>query len=106
MLLLLLACSGTPADSGLPRACDTGPTVTWETFGEGFFTTYCQPCHSATTPNRAGAPEGVDFDTNEQVRAQVDRVRVRVLEQLDMPVGGGVDEDDLLLLDRYLECGL
>lgn len=105
MLLLLLACAGTPADTA-PAGCDTGPHVTWDSFGEGFFTTYCQACHSETAPDRAGAPVGVDFDTEAEVRARVERVRVRVLEEATMPVGGGVYEDDRALLTQYLACGL
>ncbi len=104
--MLLLACAGPPADTGRDTTCDTGPDVDWHSFGEGFFATYCLACHSSTTPDRADAPIGVDFDTEAQVRAQADRVRVRVLDEATMPVGGGVSEDDLVLLDRLLECGL
>lgn len=106
LLALLLACSGPPADTGEPAGCDTGPDVSWHSSGEGFFLTYCNACHSATTDDRAGAPTGVDFDTEAQVRAQAERIRVRVLEEQTMPVGFGVDEDDLFLLDRLLTCGL
>ena len=104
-LLLLLACAGTPADTA-PAGCDTGPGVTWESFGEGFFLTYCRSCHSVAAPDRGGAPVALDFDTNLQVAEHADRVRVRVLEEGTMPVGGGVAEDDRALLARYLECGL
>ncbi|MFN7142292.1 MAG: hypothetical protein ACK4YP_00825 [Myxococcota bacterium] len=105
MLLLPLASVPPPPDTA-SAGCDTGPHVTWDSFGEGFFTTYCQACHSGTAPNRAGAPVGVDFDTEAQVRAQAERVRVRVLDEGTMPVGGGVYEDDRELLARYLACGL
>jgi uncharacterized membrane protein len=106
MLPLLLACTGTPVDTGLPAACDTGLDVTWHSFGDGFFRTYCQACHSGSAPDRSGAPAGVDFDTPEQVRAQAARIRARVLDEETMPVGGGVSAEDVVLLDRYLECGL
>jgi hypothetical protein len=32
------------------------------------------------------------------------RIRVRVLEQHDMPRGGGIPAEDLVLLERYLDC--
>ena len=108
MVLLLLACAAGPASDApeRPASCDTGPDVTWATFGEGFFTTYCLACHSATAPDRAGAPAGSNFDTEEDARAQAERIRVRVLEEGTMPLGGGVAEDDLVLLARLLDCGL
>lgn len=109
MFLVLLACAGAPADTaapGRPASCDTGLDVTWESFGEGFFATYCLACHSATTPDRAGAPAESNFDRVDEVRAQAAAIRARVIEEETMPVGGGVSEDDLLLLARLLDCGL
>lgn len=103
LLAALAGCTGVvPADSG--PACDSGINVTWNNFGEGFFTTYCQSCHSSTTPDRRDAPKRANFDTEAQVGSYVDEVRARVLEDETMPVGGGVDPDDLVLLDRYLDC--
>jgi len=98
--------SGDPAatdDTG-DDACDldTGYPVTWDGWASGFFATYCRSCHSITTPNRQGAPEGVDFDSQADVDRQLDDVWRTVLEQERMPVGGGVYADDLLLLTQYL----
>jgi uncharacterized membrane protein len=111
LLVALLACSGGPTTDtgdGLDQsACTDAPEVTWDGWTHGFFLTYCTACHSANnTDNRAGAPESVNFDSEADVRDQADRVRARVIEDLDMPVGGGVYDDDLYLLDLYLRCQL
>lgn len=48
----------------------------------------------------------MDFDTEDEVVALQDRVRQRVLVDATMPVGGGVYDDDLVLLEALLDCGL
>lgn len=92
-----------PADTGL---CSGAPTLSWDGWGDGFFTTYCRACHSATTPDRHGAPEGIDFDTEDQVRTGKELIRASVLTNGTMPVGGGVLPDELTLLEIYLDCWL
>jgi hypothetical protein len=96
--------SGTDTADTAADACDLDPEydVTWEGWAGGFFATYCRSCHSITTPDRQGAPEGVDFDTQANVDRQLDAVWRVVLEDERMPVGGGVFPDDLLLLRHYL----
>ena len=110
LLLLLLACgdkeSAADDSEARPASCDSAPGVTWDNWGDGFFATYCRACHSANTPARMGAPESINFDTEAEVRAQTDLVRSAVLERESMPVGGGVYEEDLYLLDVLLTCGL
>lgn len=122
LLLGLLACGdkgepaegsadAAPADTsdtggvdsgGAPVDCGDPTGLSWDAFGAGFFRTYCTACHSSTTPDRHGAPVGVDLDSEEGVRALAPRVRARTLEEQTMPVGGGVLEEDRVLLDRYL----
>lgn len=115
MLLLLLACASSSSDSAArldevpsvrPAECSDAPSVTWDGWGEGFATTWCQPCHSATTEERNGAPPGVDFDTEAELRFWADAVRQTVLEDGTMPVGGGVSEKNAALLETLLDCGL
>lgn len=104
MLLWLLACGPGAGDSGDPR-CTEAPVVTWESYGHIFMTTYCVSCHSTyNEDHRYGAPVGVDFDSEADLIRQAVRVRVRVLEEQTMPVAGGVFPDDLVLLERYLDC--
>jgi uncharacterized membrane protein len=102
-LLLLSACGDKAADdSGL---CAGAPVVTWENFGAGFIVERCQTCHASTSPNRNDAPEEVTFDTEEQVQAWADRILARVLDDANpMPPQGGVDDDDLTLLETWLGC--
>ena len=95
-------------DSGVWQGvvCDSSPSVTWDNWGSGFFTTHCQGCHASTTPDRYGATVGVDFDNLADLRQWHERVRVRVLEDEDMPPAGGISEDELFLLGVLLDCGL
>ncbi|MDP2317622.1 MAG: hypothetical protein Q8P41_32350 [Pseudomonadota bacterium] len=111
LLLLAAACDADPVPpvatdpvDEVPAACVGAPAVTWESWGEGFFRTYCNACHAADTPDRRGAPAGVDFDTWAGVTASSARVRARVLEEGTMPVGGGLDPDELALLEVLLTC--
>ena len=79
-------------------------SINWDGWTDGFFATYCRACHSATTAERYGAPAGVDFDTREDVLQWAERIRVRVLEEETMPLGGGVVQAELEPLDRWLWC--
>ena len=94
-----------PTDSW-PAECADLPPVDWVSFGAGFFRSYCSSCHSSTSPDRHGAPIEVNLDSEAAVAAQSERVRARVLDSGDMPVGGGIPEDDLALLSILLDCGL
>lgn len=107
--LLLLACgSGSPDETEgpddtatpLPEECE----VRWDAWASGFFTTYCQSCHSETSPHRYDAPTGVDLDNIEDVRDWSERIRIRVLQEETMPVGGGVPDAELNQLDAWLDC--
>ncbi len=99
--------TGAPGETGgpLPAECADAPDVTWDGWAHGFFLTWCTSCHSRNTPDRRGAPEGVDFDRESDVRNQAARIEARVLVEETMPVGGGVYPDELSLLQVYLECG-
>ena len=82
-LLLALACAG-GADTADTSTC-ADSDVTWVSFADGFFSNYCRSCHSSTTQNRYGAPDGLDFDTEAQVRQYEALVRSSVLEDGTMP---------------------
>lgn len=103
ILTLLLACA--EPDAGDTSSCGAEDhAVTWDGYTRGFFLTYCAACHSSSATERYGAPEGVDFDTPQQVLDQAERVRARVLEAQTMPLGGGVPAEDLTLLAEWLDC--
>ena len=81
---------------------DSDYVVTWDGWADGFFANYCRSCHSVTTPDRKGAPEGIDFDTRKDVDDWLVAVWRVVIENETMPVGGGVYPDDLELVAQYL----
>ena len=83
-------------------ACTPDPSVTWAGFTDGFMSTYCRACHSETTPDRRGAPVGVDFSDRAETLAWASRLKARVLDSGDMPLGGGVVDDDLMLFEGWL----
>lgn len=102
--LWALACGAVeePAESARISAL---PLVTWNSFTHAFVTTYCLGCHSRdNVDQRHGAPEAINFDTEADVSTYAARIRVRVLDEETMPVGGGVYAEDLVLLERYLDC--
>ncbi len=103
VMLLLFACAGAP-DADTSACADAPHDVTWDGYARGFFLTYCAACHSESATDRYGAPEGVDFDTPQQVLDQAERVRARVIEAQTMPLGGGVPPEDLALLATWLDC--
>lgn len=111
MLLLLLACDGvTPAPERAdvaatePAACATAPKVTWENWGQGFFMTRCGSCHTPTAQDRHGAPDGVDFVTHADVLEWSDAIWQVVVVEETMPLGGGLGDEDLGLLQTLLAC--
>ena len=107
LLMTLLACDGEDPAPEASTGCSTVPTVTWDGWAHGFFTTYCLACHSAqNVDQRRDAPANVDFDSEADVVALAARVRARVLDEGTMPIGGGVFPDDLTLLNIYMTCTL
>lgn len=102
LLALMLACTTGETDTALD--CASEPQLTWDGWGQGFFLTYCGACHAASTEDRHGAPPGQVFDTWAEVLEREDAIRRTVLEDGTMPLGGGVYEDDLYLLEVLLTC--
>ena len=94
----------TAVDTG--SGCEDAQELSWSSFGHGFFRTWCTSCHAEAAADRHGAPAGIDFDTEEQVAAWSDAIRRTVIDDATMPMGGGVYDDDLELLDEYLRCGV
>jgi uncharacterized membrane protein len=61
---------GAHAHAASGATCPPLGAPTAQAFGEAFLDRYCRACHGAGVQGqaRAGAPEGVDFDTPEAVR--------------------------------------
>lgn len=93
-----------PTDDA-PLDCATSPT--WETFGKGFVTSWCTPCHARALDgaDRQGAPEGVELETLDDVLLWAARIQARAVDQGDMPPGGGPSAADLDRLATFLACG-
>lgn len=53
--------------------CPPSSTLTYATFGQTFFGTYCTRCHGSTVTGdaRHGATVGVNFDTLDGIKAHV-----------------------------------
>ena len=106
LAVLLLACGSESdglEDSALP-VCDTALPVTWDNWGQGFLLTHCSGCHSASAPDRHGAPENVVFDTEEQATESAATLLRLVIEEESMPPAGGVRAEEMALLEAWLSC--
>lgn len=96
------ACGG--GATSTPECSDDEVLVNWENWGGGFFAGYCRSCHSAGTPDRRGAPEGMDFDTLEQVLSYRAAIEGSVVDEGTMPYGGGLPSEELTRLQTFLAC--
>lgn len=113
--LLTVGCTDGHDEGQSPSGatCPETSTLTWENFGEGFMTSYCNRCHSTTLTGaaRQGAPSDHNFDTAEQVGQQIDHIDAAAAGGLDavntsMPIGSPVPtEDERRMLGEWLACG-
>jgi hypothetical protein len=113
-LFFVVACDE-PSDSELydpyidGRHCDESPSLTWESFGQPFFMDHCVGCHSSQLVGefaRGDAVEGVDFDTLDGVRKQMQRIYERSADDNNtMPVMDSVADTERWLLGDWLACG-
>lgn len=106
LLALLLAGCTDPSDTADTAACDHDVVVTWETGGEAFFLTWCRSCHSETAADRHGAPEYLNYDTLEGVRAAEHNIRQAALWDEVMPPGYPLAAEERETLGSFLDCGL
>ena len=102
MIMLVLACASGQIDSA--STCEDAQLVEWNYWAHGFFSTYCNGCHSIDSPNRFGAPEQINFDTEANVLALSQSVYTSVLVNQTMPKGGGIEQSELDNLRTYLHC--
>lgn len=102
----LLACGGEAQerDDSAQPVCDTALPVTWSNWGEGFVLTHCSGCHAENASDRHGAPEGVFFDSEEQVLQSATTFLRMVVDDETMPPAGGVRQEEMVLLEAWLGC--
>ena len=74
---------------------------TWRNSIKEKFDIYCNTCHAS--PPTGGAP--FPLLTYEQVIPFLMRFQVRVFERKDMPPGGIQDEDDLEIIQEWINLG-
>ena len=69
----------------------------------------CTVCHSADAADRTFgvAPAGVAFDTPEQIRSRMDRIRARAVETLTMPPANKtfITAEERAILGRWISQG-
>jgi uncharacterized membrane protein len=69
----------------------------------------CQPCHSAqpTQPGFAQAPNGVMFDTREQIVGRAQQINQQVVVTKNMPLGNltGMTQDERDLIGGWVQAG-
>jgi uncharacterized membrane protein len=71
-VLLPIACDDHDHAGGVSTQtlCPTGSTLTYASFGQAFFDSYCQGCHGSTVTGaaRMNAPANTTFDMVEDIR--------------------------------------
>ena len=90
------------------RPCPEDNLLTTENFGGPFILTYCTGCHHSSlgADERAGAPEGMNFDTLAEVRAHAPRIWARAADDnASMPPIGAPAADERARLGEWLACG-
>lgn len=69
----------------------------------------CTHCHSARPEDELflTAPNGIMFDTPEQIRSQAARIKIRAVESKTMPLVNetGMTEEERILLGRWIDGG-
>lgn len=103
ILVWALACAGEGTDSA--GACADAPVLGWEDVGHPLLLEYCATCHSETATERFGAPDGLNFDSYDQVVAlRGAMLAVLTADPPEMPPLLSVPEQDQELLISWLTC--
>lgn len=101
----IAACGGgsTP-DEGLPDCPTDGSDLTYDNFGQAFFTTHCTSCHASTSG--VAVAQDTPFETQAQIQAELEDIYERAGgTNTNMPPGGGPTADERLQLEEWLSCG-
>ena len=88
-------------DSGVD--CSSPPT--YNSWTQGFLDGKCQSCHASTAPDRHGAPPNVAFDNRTLALEWQERIAATILEEGSMPPSGGITDEEMILLEQWIECG-
>jgi len=117
MFAILFSFAGTFTACSSPdtgASCPSASAPTYAGFAAPFMAAYCTGCHSASARDRFGAPPGLDFDTEDEVRAHAHAIGDDAAagpsgENDDMPdLGGPVtrlpSHAERVMLGEYLAC--
>lgn len=97
---------------GTASGAECDPSLTYESFGMMFMTSYCTSCHSSTLTGTArnGAPEGEDYDTLDGVLAAAEHIDAHAAAGPDatneeMPPSGAMPTTaEREMLGAWLAC--
>jgi uncharacterized membrane protein len=115
-----LACSGEDdrpvpmSSSSSGSTCPPGSPLTYESFGQTFFASYCVRCHGSDRvgTERQGAPTGYDWDEYESIAlhaSEIDAMAAGGPRQINrtMPPGEPLPSDaERRELGQWLACEL
>jgi uncharacterized membrane protein len=113
LALALLSCQGSgecESDGPLTSECvkcSEQPVITYDTFGRGFLSAYCDGCHGSAVTDRQEAPEDVVFDSHDGAVEWAERILARAGPsdgEPTMPPAGGVAPADAERLVIWLTC--
>lgn len=111
LVLGALVCLGCDDGTGPwrpPATSSCAHQLTYEGFGDGFVRNNCRGCHASQLVGvaRHGAPDGVSFDTLDDVRAHAPRMLDRATGPApSMPPAGGPSDEERQLFREWLACG-
>ena len=86
--------------------CDRDPPLTYDNYGKAYLGKWCTGCHSSLVREnqRSGAPLGVNFETSQDIMAQVKEIDETEVQTDYMPPGGGASEAESEALGEWLRC--
>ena len=104
IVLATLALTGCPGfgDKTLAELSDLQDEITYEAHIKPILAAKCTTCHS--DPPVAGAPNA--FVTYETAKAAGDRIRVRAVIEKNMPLGAPLPDDEIALIDTWVQSGM
>ena len=79
----------------------------YDNFGALFITNWCRACHSLELPPdmRQDAPDDINFDTLDEVRAWSRQIQLTTGQATTMPPSGGPSAAERAMLVEWLRCG-
>jgi len=101
--------SGAASSSPIPeRSCPPDSPLTYESFGEPFFSSWCTGCHSSqlTGDARRKAPAGFDYDSLASIRQWLPQIYQYAADSNSMmPPAGGPSAAERQNLGDWIACG-